>query len=646
MSQLQLLARRRFSSLFWTQFLGAFNDNVFKNAMVIMIAYRALSLWGLTSEKLVVACAGIFIAPFFLFSATAGQLADRYSKTTVIRWIKGAEIVVMGLAGLGFALDNLALLVGVLFLMGLQSAFFGPSKYSILPELLDERELVGGNALVETGTFLAILLGTITGGIFIAGGESWFNWLGVLVVGVAVAGLLTSFLIPRLPSAQESLQIAFNPVTPTYRILQVTVGNRTVFLSILGISWFWFIGASFLSLLPNFSKDVLRGGEPVVTLFLAVFCIGIAVGSLACEHLSNRRLELGLVPLGSLGISLFALDLALASRTFTALVPGELLGIPGFLASQGGVRICVDLFLIAVFSGFYTVPLFTLIQQRSDPEVRSRVIAGNNIINALFIVVSSALLVIFLDTGLTIPWIFVTLALMNAAVALYIYTVIPEFLLRFAAWVLGTVMYRRRISGEEQLPADGPLVLVSNHVSWIDWLVIAGVLPARPPRFVMDHRLGKVPLLRFFLRDAKVIPIASADDDPQVLASAFERIREELAAGEVICLFPEGRPTRNGELAPFWPGYQEVIAAAGAPVVPVALVGLWGSVFSYCDGEPMAKLPRRLWPRIELRFGSPVTAEQADTQELAKQVAELGGWQVPAPYDTPAIASEIEEEAV
>jgi 1-acyl-sn-glycerol-3-phosphate acyltransferase len=638
MSQLQLLFRRRFWSLFWTQFLGAFNDNLFKNALVIIVAYRSLELAGLTSEKLVVACAGIFIMPFFLFSATAGQLADRFSKAIMIRWIKGAEIVIMALAGVGFALSSLPLLVVVLFLMGLQSAFFGPSKYSILPELLDDKELVGGNALVETGTFLAILLGTITGGWFVSKGDAWISWLGAVVVTIAVSGLVASFLIPRTRAANPDLAVSVNPVAPTVRILRVTTSNRVVFLSILGISWFWFIGASFLSLLPNFSKDVLRGGEPVVTLFLAVFCIGIAVGSLLCERLSNRRLELGLVPLGSIGISLFALDLALASGPFAAALAdrGALMGIWEFLGAQGGVRICCDLLLIAIFSGFYTVPLYTLVQQRSNAEVRSRVIAGNNIINALFIVVSSLTLVYFLGAGLTIPLIFAVMAVMNLVVALYIYTVIPEFLLRFAAWVLAKIMYRLKAEGEEEIPDEGPVILVANHVSWVDWLVIASLLPARPPRFVMDHRLGQMPVISYFFRDAKVIPIAADEDSPEVLDNAYAEITTALDRGEVVCLFPEGRITPDGKLGHFIPEIVETVRKSAAPVLPVALIGLWGSFFRRRWGAPMTRPFRRFWSRVTVRIGKPVPPEEITAQGLAEQVAKLGGWQAPA------VESEIE----
>lgn len=442
MSQLHLLTERRFWPLFWTQFLGAFNDNLFKNALVILIAYRSMTLLGISSATIVVACAGIFIFPFFLFSATAGQLADHYPKWILMRWVKVWEICVMVLAGVGFATDNLALLLTVLFLMGMQSTFFGPAKYAILPELLDDETLVGGNALVAMATFLAILLGTITGGLVVAGGERWVSRLGLMVVAVAVLGFVTSIFIKKLPAANPDLPVSLNPVKPTVEILRLTRSVRPVFLSVLAISWFWFLGASFLSLLPNFCKDVLVGGETVVTLTLATFCVGIGTGSMLCERLSRRQLELGLVPLGSIGISIFAIDLAFSGWRFVAPADGAMLSVAEFLRQPGGIHVLIDLFMIAVFSGFYTVPLMTFIQQRSAGIVRSRVIAGNNILNALLMVLSSILLMGLMARGVSIPGIFLILALLNSAVAAFIFISMPEFLRRFAAWLKRTVRIR------------------------------------------------------------------------------------------------------------------------------------------------------------------------------------------------------------
>ena len=634
MSQLHLLTERRFWPLFWTQFLGAFNDNLFKNALVILIAYRSMTLLGVGSATIVVACAGIFIFPFFLFSATAGQLADHYPKWRLIRWVKVWEIGVMVLAGVGFATDSLVLLLVVLFLMGMQSTFFGPAKYAILPELLDDETLVGGNALVAMATFLAILLGTITGGLVVAGGDRWVSRLGPLVVAVAFLGFATSIFVKKLPAANPDLPVSFDPVKPTIDILRLTRRVHTVFLSVLAISWFWFLGASFLSLLPNFSKDVLGGSETVVTLCLATFCVGIGTGSMLCERLSRRHLELGLVPLGSIGISVFAIDLAFSGWRFAASANGGLLTVAQFMREPGGVHVLIDLFMIAVFSGFYTVPLMTFIQQRSASAERSRVIAGNNILNALLMVLSSFMLVGLLAAAVSIPGIFLILAVLNIAVAIYIYTVIPEFLLRFVAWCLANIMYRVRVEHPERIPVQGAAVMTANHASFIDWLLIASASP-RPVRFVMDAEYSRLPLIRFLFRDAKVIPIAPASADPELLERAYERIAEELAVGELVCVFPEGGISSDGELAPFRRGIEHIVERTRVPVVPVALVGLWGSYFSRKGGRAMTRPFRRFWSRVEIKVGEEIAPEAVTAQVVAERVAELGGWEVPPPANPP-----------
>ena len=640
MSQLHLLTERRFWPLFWTQFLGAFNDNLFKNALVILIAYRSMTLLGISSATIVVACAGVFIFPFFLFSATAGQLADRYPKWILMRWVKVWEIGVMFLAGVGFATDSLALLLTVLFLMGMQSTFFGPAKYAILPELLDDETLVGGNALVAMATFLAILLGTITGGLVIAGGERWVSKLGLMVVAVAALGFVTSMYIKKLPAANPDLPVSLNPVKPTIDILRLTRRVRSVFLSVLAISWFWFLGASFLSLLPNFSKDVLAGGETVVTLCLATFCVGIGSGSMLCERLSRRHLELGLVPLGSIGISIFAIDLAFSGWRFVAPAEGVMLTVAQYLRQPGGVHVLIDLFMIAVFSGFYTVPLMTFIQQRSASAERSRVIAGNNILNALLMVLSSFMLVGLLAAAVSIPGIFLILALLNVAVAIYIYTVIPEFLLRFVAWCLANVLYRVRVDHPERLPVEGAAVFAANHISFIDSLLMSSASP-RPVRFIMDAEYARLPILRFLFRDAKVIPIAPAGEDPDMLERAYDRIAEELSEGELVCIFPEGGISSDGNLAPFRRGVEHIVRRTPVEVVPIALVGLWGSFFSRKGGRAMSRPFRRFWSHVEIRVGEAIAPESVTAERVAESIAELGGWDSPPPCQPPEENSEF-----
>jgi 1-acyl-sn-glycerol-3-phosphate acyltransferase len=621
MGQASLLRERRFLPLFVTQFLGAFNDNLFKNALMISIVYRSATLAGMDSQEVVAISAGLFILPFFLFSALAGQFSDKYNKTRLICVVKAGEIAIMAAAGLGFWLDSLPLLLSVLFLMGLQSTFFGPAKYSILPELLSNRELTGGNALVETGTFLAILLGTIAGGFLVAGDH--LDLIGFLVVSVAVLGFAASLGIPQTRRADPGLALSLNQVRPLLETYRAVRRSHSVFLSVLAISWFWFIGASFLTLLPSFGKSVLGANETIITLLLALFCVGIAAGSLLCERLGGRKLELGLVPIGSIGLSLAAFDLYFTSSSLDHLGP-ELIGLSAFLDHPGSWRMMADFFLLALSGGFFTVPLYTLIQERSRPETRSRVIAGNNILSALFMVASALLLMALPRLGVTIPQTFALLGIVNALVAIYIYTVIPEFLLRFVAWTIANLMYRIRVTGDENIPERGAAVLVANHVTFVDWLIV-GSACQRPVRFVMHYQFLKIPMVKFLFRDARVIPIASAKESEEILHAAFERVASELEGGNVICIFPEGRLTPDGRMGRFRPGIEKVIARTPVPVVPMALGGLWGSVFSRKDVKASHLPFRKIWSRIRLDIGEPVPPAQVTAALLESRVAELGG---------------------
>jgi 1-acyl-sn-glycerol-3-phosphate acyltransferase len=625
MTALELMGRRRFAPLFWTQFLGAFNDNLFKTALAVLVTYRALSVGGLDAAFIVPLSAGLFILPFFLFSAWAGQISDKLSKTSVLRWTKLWEVGVMILAVVAFYLQSLPLLLLVLFLMGTQSTFFGPAKYSILPELLDTDDLVGGNALVETGTFLAVLLGQIGGTVLVAY-EVGDTWVGVSCVALAILGTVASYaIVPTAPAAPR-MKVSADPVRPLLETFRVTHENRPVYLSIIGISWFWFLGASFITVLPVYAKEVLFGTEAVFNLFLVIFSVGVAVGAMITERLSFGRLELGLVPLGSIGMTLFALDLFFAGsphRSTAPADPTQLRDIWEFLQAPGSIRIAVDFAGLAVFSGFYTVPLYTMIQQRTEASVRSRVIAWNNILNALFMVASAVFLLLFAVRGLSLPQIFLVIALMNAAVAMYIYTVIPEFLLRFLVWMLACVMYRVRVRGLENVPREGPAVLVCNHVSFVDWLIIAAAVK-RPARFVMYHRFAEIPVMGFFVRDAKVIPIAPAHEDEGVLERALDRIAQELEAGELVCIFPEGRITKTGEMNVFRTGIERIIARTPVPVIPMALTGLLGSLFSRQRSSWLAR-DRSPWTRVGLTVGPPVAPEAVSADDLGRRVAALGG---------------------
>jgi 1-acyl-sn-glycerol-3-phosphate acyltransferase len=620
-SQFQLLREKRFAPFFWTQFLGAGNDNVYKNALVIFVAFQAASLTAFSSNDLVNIAAAVFIAPFMLFSATAGQLADKYEKSRLIRLIKTFEIAIMIVGAVGFYRRDLVLLFAALGLMGVHSTLFGPVKYAILPQHLRSDELVGGNGLVEMGTFVAILLGEIIGGLVIAIKPEGPLLAGATAIAIAIAGYLVSRGIPETPAVAPQLRINWNPFTETWRNLRFAHGNRLVWLAMLGISWFWFYGATYLTQFANFTKDVLGGDEHVATLLLAIFSIGIGVGSLMCERLSGHKVEIGLVPFGSIGLSVFAIDLYLASRN---LAPQGLAGIGAFFAVSAHWRVIADLVLIGVFGGFYIVPLYALIQERSEPAFRSRIIAANNILNAIFMVASAAIALVLLKAGLSIPQLLLVTGLMNAVVAIYIYLLVPEFLMRFLAWLLVHTIYRVDKEGLERIPAEGPCVIVCNHVSFVDAIVIAACV-RRPIRFVMDHRIFRMPLLNFVFRTMRTIPIAPAKEDAAMKERAFAEAAAALRAGEVVGIFPEGKLTDTGELNPFRPGLQRILEHAPAPVVPMALRGLWGSFFSRSDrGHAMRKI-RGLFSRIALVAGPPVPPERATPEYLQQNVLALRG---------------------
>lgn len=619
-SQFRLLEERRFLPFFLTQFMGAFNDNFFKNALVVLMTFQAGRFTSMSPGILVNLAAGLFILPFFLFSATAGQLADKFEKSRLIRFTKLLEVVIMLLGSVAFAMMSLPLMLATLFLMGTQSAIFGPVKYAILPQQLHEDELIGGNALVESGTFVSILLGTIVGGLLVAVPDGP-TWVSVGVVAVAVAGYLASRKIPNAAAADPGLVIDWNPITETWRNIQFTRRNRTVFLSILGVSWFWFYGALFLSQFPGFAAEVLGGDEKSVTLLLAVFSVGIGVGSLACEKLSQGKVEIGLVPFGAIGLTLFALDLWWASPAVGSMGSGQSIG--AVLGHFSTWRVLFDLVMIGMFGGFFIVPLYALIQTRSEAQYRSRVIAGNNILNALFMVVAAGMGAGLLAAGFSIAQLILVTAVLNGVVAIYIFTLVPEFLLRFMVWMLVHTVYRLRVTGAENIPESGPVVLIANHVSFVDALIIMAAC-RRPVRFVMDHKVFRWPLMSFVFRTSGAIPIASAKDDAALTERALDEISRALAAGEVVGLFPEGQVTASGDMNPFRPGIKRIVERNPAPVVPMGLGGLWGSFFSRKGGPAMTRpLRRGMFNRVELNIGVPIAPAAVSPEALREAVNAL-----------------------
>ena len=428
-NQFALLRQQRFAPFFWTQFLGAGNDNLFKFAFTVMVTYQVQSSW-LTPELAGLVIGGVFILPFLLFSATSGQLADKVDKASVMRVVKGLEIAIMLLAAWGFWRVDLAVLLGCVFLMGLHSTLFGPVKFAYLPQHLSDRELTGGNGMVEMGTFVAILLGQVAGGLLIASGEAGRGLVAAACVGLAVLGRLAAQRIPASPSSDPGLRLNANPFSETWRNLRLAREDAVVFRTLFGISWMWFFGAVFLAQFPSFAKEVLHGDEHVASLLLVVFSLGIGVGSLLCEVFSRREVELGLVPLGALGMSVFSIDLYFASHD----LPGSgLLGVADFLGRAAHWRVMADLALLALFAGLYSVPMYALIQLRTRPSHRARIVAANNILNALFMIVSSIAAGLLLGARVTIPQVFLMTGLLNVVVAGALFLQVPDYLGRFVA---------------------------------------------------------------------------------------------------------------------------------------------------------------------------------------------------------------------
>ncbi len=626
--RVRLILSPRFRGLFWTQLLGAFTDNFFKNALLILIVYRGLGGGGYEEKTVSLVASVLFILPFFLFSATAGQLADKYDKAKVIQRIKLIELTIAVMASIGLFWGSVPFLMISLALLGLQAAFFGPVKYGIIPQLLEPDDLTEGNALVETGTKLAILGGTLAGGLLADTEVAIIGCSAVLLI-VSVVGYLFAQGIHPVPAADPNLKVEWNPVTPTWKVLNMARQNRSVFLSILGISWFWSIGGGLLTLLPAYGKQVLGVEPTVVTLFMAVFSIGVAVGAVLCGKLSFQRLELGLVPFGSLGISFFLFGIAAVGAPFSV-VEGKLIGLTQLIHNPKGIAILVAMAGIAICSGFFIVPLYTLIQQRTDEQYRSRVIAANNVLNACFMVLSLIFLGILAQLNFSVLGMFFALSFLNLLVGLYIYTLIPEFFLRFLAYLVNHVSYRLKLVNEEVVPKKGAALLTGNHISFLDWMVVLGNIH-RPVRFVMWHTYYNLPLFRFLFRDAGAIPIGSGKTHPELLQAAFDQIDEALEKGNLVCIFPEGQLTPDGEIGEFRRGVEQILERRPVPVIPFALTGLWDSLFSRQGQRTFgSRLRRFLRPQVDLIVGTPIPPPPPNqiaglAQRLRHEVSTLRG---------------------
>lgn len=619
--QAKLLTQRRFLPYFLTQSLGAFNDNIFKNTLLLFVAFASVDSLPISSNLFINLAAGLFILPFFLFSAFAGVLADKYEKSAFIRKVKLAEIIIMLFGAIAFVLKDFTLLLILLFLMGTQSAFFGPVKYALLPQQLKEDELVSGNALVETGTFLAILFGTIGAGIIASQENAQYTAAGAVLL-FAVLGYLSSRFIPYAKAIDPTLSFRWRPIQQTRNTISIAQKDSSVFLAIMGISWFWFLGASYLTQFPNYTHHFLNDNAITVSVLLALFSVGIAVGSLACDVLSKHRVELGIIPLGSLGITIFGFNLFLA----TPANPIHTSDFFEILTHPDLFSVFVNLFFLGVSGGIFIVPLYTLIQKRPQAKHRSQIIAANNIYNAIFMVTSAILGIICLSViELSIPQFFLLLAILNGIVTLFLFFRVPIFIIRFVLWVLTHTGYRVSHQHLHHIPDEGGALLVCNHITYMDAFIISGACP-RPIRFVMEEEYAELPLIKYFFKLTKVIPINATKSSS--IRRAFMEVENALTNGEIVLIFPEGVLTRDGEIGPFLRGMDIILKRSPVPVIPMALRGLWGSFFSRHGGKAILKRPSRCWSKVEVVAGEPVLPQDATSKLMREKVAQLrGDWQ-------------------
>jgi len=597
-----LITQKRFLPYFCTQFLGAFNDNIYRNALAIIVTYVLAK----ENQAIIINVALVaFILPYFLFGALAGQLADKYEKSWLIRKIKIAEIIIMCFGSVAIYLQSMPMMLVILFALGSQSAFFGPIKYSILPQHLHPDEILSGNAYVEAGTFIAILLGTILGGFLGSKPNFLIILIGVLIL-CATCGWLMSRRIPSAEPAAPDLKISTNLLQSSLEIIRMARADKPVFMSILAISWFWFFGSIILTQFPVFAKDVLSGDANVAILLLATFSIGIALGSFACSKLSGGKVEIGLVPFGALGMSFFAYQLGRAAP----IEASHLLTLSEIMHWPGAWWVVVNLTMIAFSAGLFIVPLYAFLQTRSDESQRSRVIAVNNIYNSIFMVGAGLVGMAMFHFGFTVLQIFKVAAVLNIFATIYILSVMPEFFLRLVSWLLVHSVYRVKKQGIANIPKEGPALLVCNHVAFADPALLLGVIP-RPARFVMWYGFYELPIVGKVFEWLNSIPIGNRRQRPELVDAAFDKIAEALENGELVVVFPEGGITRTGELAKFQPGIDKIVKRTPVPVVPMAIRGMWGTWSSRKRGRALQGLPTSYMKQLTVVAGEVVPPEQA-----------------------------------
>lgn len=597
-----LLFSRRFGPFFLTQFGGAFVDNYYKNALLVFMTLhlsgQALSLYSNLAMAL-------FILPFFIFSAWSGLLTDGREKRHLILRIKMLEIGIISVGMLGFWLENVWLMLAVIFLLGLQSTFFGPVKYAMLPERLAESELMLGNGLIEAGTFIAIILGMLLGSYFYENAPTVFY---LFMAFATLGGFAVASLIPKGEQSAHAPLPPFKPWRQTLDLLRDMVRQKTIFQCILAISWFWLLGTALMTQIPLLTKEYLAADNSVMIYLLTLFSVGIGAGSLLANVLARGRVEPGLVPFG-------AFLIAAGLFFFICAIPGKgeisrdaLISLGGFLQSDGFWGITFAVLLVAVASGIYVVPLYAVIQARAQKGKKAQVIAANNIINALFMVVVSLFSIAVLSIfGRSIGELVGLLLLLHIAVSLYIFKKVPEFIFRLIVLMVTRIGYRVTFEGREHIPKQGAAVLICNHVSYLDAFLLMAACP-RPIRFIMYYKIFDIPVLKQVFQLARAIPIAARHESAPIFRQAFIDAENELDKGHIVGIFPEGGLTRDGEVAPFKGGVNLILAKTPVPVIPVAISHMWGSFFSHSK-PGMFRGFRGLRHRVVVRIGAPLPPE-------------------------------------
>lgn len=618
-----LLRQRRFLAFFVVQFIGAFNDNLYKSALLVLFA---LSIHDPTTLSFYTNLSmALFILPMFICSAWSGLLAEKFEKRTIIIVLKWFEVLIMLLGIIAFWGQQPLWMIAILFLLGLQSSFFGPVKYGLLPERLSDNELMAGNGLVEAGTFLAILFGTILGAYLIAQ-ETLRTFFYVLMVCSACLGLGCAYAIPSIETKKMAIKFkhlpAFHPWRQTRVLLQYSYQQKEIFAAILGISWFWVIGGLLLTQLPQFAQTVLRGDEGVMTYLLALFSVGVGVGSLASNALSKGRIEIGLVPVGALLMSLALYSITtIAGRELQTLQT-----LSAFIHDERFWHTTLAFAALAFAGGLYIVPLYALIQHHAREGYKSQMIAANNIINSFFMVLTSVLAIVILSGfEASLQQFFTLLLVMQILITAYSLYKIPRFILYLLAKLIAFLGYRVKISGQEHIPKQGAAILICNHLSYMDAIILLASI-RRPVRFVMYYKIFDLAGLNWVFRGVHAIAIAGRKEQPQVFRQALKSVDDALINGELVMIFPEGKISQDGEIDVFKRGVELMLRKRPVPIIPMALDNLWGSFYSHKNGL-FKGWPRHYRPKVFLTIGAALAPDtkvehmQAVVQQLKNQTS-------------------------